>query len=1008
MLPIRLVIEAFGPYLDRQTVDFTQFADKFLIWGETGAGKTVLLDAMTAALYNHASAQERGDIKDMRCQLAPADKETLVEFTFSVRGRVYRFWKKLRAIKRRKAGAEEDYNMECGALELLEGGEERNLMESSKAREQEAVAERIVGMGYHQFVQVMVLPQGKFERFLTADSAEKEKILKNIFRTDRFNAYQESLGRMFRAMDADVRQMEGALSAKLNLYGAADAQALEEQLKVDREELGALETLAQTAKEAFERANAQAAAAQALEDAFVRHDRSVLALAALRDEEAPVRRAEQAIQLSERARLVQPELTERDRLARENSAAKQRTETAQLALAKARQERSAAAEMLHSCVMEKEENERRQAEYTAAQQRLPELAALDKAMRTHAAAEQAMTPLEKREAELAQRAEDLRKVTEAQREQLAELEKNAAGLAEKQRLCERYAQAKRQLQRITALEEQLAQAIAAHKRAEELLKAANHRAADALAQEAERQNQYFSNAAHELSKRLEDGKPCPVCGSLHHPDVHISAAYEDARNAFLRARELSRKVQKELTDAAAACEGAQQRVNGLMEQRTAAVAEAKSLMEYDAQAEKEAQSACARMEAAAKEAEKVKEALERSAKNAQVLEQQRADNRSALAEAQAALAAAKAVLQQAQQRVGDVQETASQLQARILQLKKELDDYEARMKAAQERDHAADVQLQLSSSALAEAQVRLEQLSAALDHAQAAWKGALEKQGFACEEECRAALLPQEETERMRMQVQAHAQKLAAAIAEEEAAQSAVAGKERPDVQAAAAQRQESQDKWNDALAQEGTKRALVTEKQKLLTGVRQEGEKVLRMRMTRDKMKTFTESFTYAKGVTLSSFVLSAMLGTVAEQANRLLSLVHGGRYRLSIKKAATKAKLDGLELAVHDAYTGLERDVRTLSGGEKFLVSLSLSLGLSAVVRAQAGGISMEAMFIDEGFGTLDPRSIKDALDVLTCIGSGSRVGIISHVDVLRENILQGIEVVKSERGSRVVVRT
>lgn len=111
---------------------------------------------------------------------------------------------------------------------------------------------------------------------------------------------------------------------------------------------------------------------------------------------------------------------------------------------------------------------------------------------------------------------------------------------------------------------------------------------------------------------------------------------------------------------------------------------------------------------------------------------------------------------------------------------------------------------------------------------------------------------------------------------------------------------------------------------------------------------------------------------------------------------------------MEVHDAYTDRERDVRTLSGGEKFLVSLSLSLGLSAVVRAQAGGISMEAMFIDEGFGTLDPRSIKDALDVLTCIGSGSRVGIISHVDVLRENILQGIEVVKSDQGSRIMIRT
>ena len=92
------------------------------------------------------------------------------------------------------------------------------------------------------------------------------------------------------------------------------------------------------------------------------------------------------------------------------------------------------------------------------------------------------------------------------------------------------------------------------------------------------------------------------------------------------------------------------------------------------------------------------------------------------------------------------------------------------------------------------------------------------------------------------------------------------------------------------------------------------------------------------------------------------------------------------------------------TLSGGEKFLVSLALSLGLSAVVRAQAGGVAMEAIFIDEGFGSLDPASIRDALDVLTRIGAGGKVGIISHVEALRENILQGIEVVKGKAGSRV----
>lgn len=1007
MLPIKLVMEAFGPYLEKQIVDFTQFAEKFLIWGETGAGKTVMLDAMTAALYNRASAEERGDFKAMRCQMAPPEKETLVEFTFSVRGRIYRFWKKLRAIKRRKTGAEEDYNMECGALEITHG-DERNLMQSNKVREQETVAERIVGMGYHQFVQVMVLPQGKFERFLTADSSEKEKILKNIFRTDRFNAYQDSLGRIYRAMDADVKQMEGALLTKLSLYAAADDKELEAQLLVDREQLGLLEAEVKAAQEAYEAVNAQTTAAQALEEAFARRDRSIQALEVLNAEEEPVRRMEQAVLLAERAVQAQPELNERERLGAELAAAQQQESAAQVALAKAKQARDRAAETLHSCLLAKEDNDAKRTQLLEARQRLPELAALDKALKAYEEAERALQPLERKEEALVQQTEQLHKKIEETRVRLEELEKSAAGLPAMQRLCEQYAQADRQLQRLRALEAQLVQAQREHSAAAERREEVNRRSTEALAQEAERQNQYFSNAAHELSKRLQEGKPCPVCGSVHHPNVHTSAAFDDARNAFLRARELSRKIQKELTDAAAACEGAQQRVNSLTEQLAQEKLAAQSLIPYDAQAEREAQEACRSMESAAKEAAEMKTALEDCERKRQLTEAQHAENRRALSEAQAACAAAQAVLQQTRQRAGDASESASQLQARILRLEKELQEYEARFKLTQEQDHQADVQLHLSSSAFVDAQERRAQRAQAFDEASRAAEAILQRLDFADEAACRAAMLPKEEMDRLRTEIQAHAQKLAAARFEEKTAREAVEGKQRPNLEALLRIRQERQTQWNEVLAAEGAKRALVREKEKLLADIRREGEKVLKMRAERDKLRAFTESFTYSKGVTLSSFVLSAMLSAVAEQANRLLALVHGGRYRLSIKRASTKARLDGLELEVHDAYTDRERDVRTLSGGEKFLVSLSLSLGLSAVVRAQAGGISMEAMFIDEGFGTLDPRSIKDALDVLTCIGSGSRVGIISHVDVLRENILQGIEVVKSDQGSRIMIRT
>ena len=220
MLPLKLTMEAFGPYLAPQVVDFTPFSDRFLIYGETGAGKTALLDAMTCALYNRASGGERGGIQDLRCKLAGPEQDTRVEFLFSVRGRRYLFWKRLRAVRRRKKDEDdraERYVLECGARELLPDGGERSLLESAKPTAQEAAAVEAVGMGFEQFVQVMILPQGKFERFLTADSAEKERILKTLFRADRFAAYQESLARQCREAEERLRADERGHLARLRL-----------------------------------------------------------------------------------------------------------------------------------------------------------------------------------------------------------------------------------------------------------------------------------------------------------------------------------------------------------------------------------------------------------------------------------------------------------------------------------------------------------------------------------------------------------------------------------------------------------------------------------------------------------------------------------------------------------------------------------------------------------------------------------------------------------------------
>ena len=161
--------------------------------------------------------------------------------------------------------------------------------------------------------------------------------------------------------------------------------------------------------------------------------------------------------------------------------------------------------------------------------------------------------------------------------------------------------------------------------------------------------------------------------------------------------------------------------------------------------------------------------------------------------------------------------------------------------------------------------------------------------------------------------------------------------------------------------------------------------------------------------GISLQRYVLGVMMTSVTVEANRLLAGVYRGRYRLyRTDEVSGRKRKGGLELEVYDSHTNQRRSVTTLSGGEKFLVSLSLAIGLSAVVQAQGGGIRLEAMFIDEGFGSLDRESVADALDVLQGVRRGSGiVGIISHVDQLEEVIPTRLEITKGKKGSVCTLR-
>lgn len=279
--------------------------------------------------------------------------------------------------------------------------------------------------------------------------------------------------------------------------------------------------------------------------------------------------------------------------------------------------------------------------------------------------------------------------------------------------------------------------------------------------------------------------------------------------------------------------------------------------------------------------------------------------------------------------------------------------------------------------------------------------------------ESQAAFLAALRTESTRKQLQqtiaAYEQNLAAATDRLQRAQNAVNGKTEPELSACKAAEQQA-----DALYRQLTAQTAVTAKElsDLQKAQLQLQELEKKMGTLQDAYQTAASLAETARGnnpsrLTFSAFVLQAILDDVLQAANLRLTSMSRGRYSLSRTGDVLDARREnGLNIEVTDSFTGVARPVKTLSGGELFLASLSLALGLSDVVQAYAGGIRLDTILVDEGFGTLDSEALDMAIRTLTDLQKGGRlVGIISHVSELRERISARLEVIPGQRGSTTV---
>ncbi|MGA1811440.1 SMC family ATPase [Frondihabitans sp. 4ASC-45] len=1003
----RLTLRAIGPYADEFTIDFAALRSSgvFLLEGPTGSGKSTIIDAIVFALYGGLAGASSSDDR-LRSHHAGPSVEPFVELVFETGAGIHliRRSPKWNRPKSRGVGTT-PVNMAVVLQRLATPGAVDGETLSTRAQEVGGEIPRILGVTKEQFLQTIVLPQGEFARFLAASGEERRLVLQSLFGTEIYDRTTATLVDARRAANAAVessqRAVDEALAGLRSTVDVADEQAPGDSPRVEEDAgLGGDDgTGSPVETMSIEVENAAEVVARLSAESGSAGERRDVARAALDDASA---KSAEVMRLAEAIEARRGLMARREALAGRVAVvaeARNRTELADraalvegparaLSLSEAKRERArdelaVLRGSIDDSLFEAELDDLRDRRERLAHERATLAAIVDLEVGLPARDDAQL----RTRGRLADRRSAIAAGETGVTARAAEREGLTAEIAVAAELAGTLDLETRRLDDLHAALEAVrhhAELADVSQIARESVSAAAARAREAVDTEADLRRRRISGVAGELALELIDGEPCSVCGATEHPapavllDGHptdrelddATRAREVAEAALQTARDAASALDARLGDAARAVgehDGDELRVHlteveAKIGAARAAVSERsradERLLRFDAEtAAQEAALAAERLDLAAEEARLETEAERLVA------------DRSRVAEILAGRAASCVAL-------SDELHADERVLVTIVRAR------EAEAAAAVEVEgRRADVELALASSTFASVAEASAALLAPGDRAVLLAEirdfdneSAVVADGLASP---RVAALDGDE------------------VADIEAAEGALAVASA--AHAAAADRAS---RLEDRAA--SSERALGRLQQALRAADAVAEESRAIVRMADVASASGAENL---HGVTLGTYVLLRRFDDVVAAANSRLGLMSSGRYQLEAaeREASSRARRAGLALTIRDNATGTTRDPKSFSGGETFYASLSLALGLADVVQAEAGGIELGTLFVDEGFGTLDPETLDAVMAELGALSAGGRVvGIVSHVDELKQRIADRIEVRRRPDGS------
>ncbi len=1012
MRPIELELRWFGQYAVGQTVRFDRLDKVFLITGETGAGKTTLFDAMAYALYGRGLGS-RSAGSGLRSQLAGAEDSTVVRFVFEVNGARWEVERSPYKFVRRKRTGTIDWDSYV-KLQRLTGPGAPELVAPDEIADK---LHELLVLKFEDFSKILVLPQGEFQQFLAMKSADRAKLLKTLFPVRRHElvaklAKDEASGIRGQVDEIDARAKEARRDFDPATFGAQD-EALSSRLvdlrAIEVSRLGEQNEAVRVSEEArslaglFSKHRERVARRDAHEAGRGEHEGAKRRLKVGRDAASALPAVKAEATLRGELQRLETQLGEARTAHALALAGRQELEPAQAGLPArdtALRDATQVVEALKSRLVDLRE---------LAKARVEERANTTKAATAAASAATVTALVAKAQASVAE-LDSLAVTREAAGPALLE----ARGALAACRLVEQDASA---VALWSGSREPALQSERRSKRARlealggELIEADNELAAAVARVEAD--------AALLLAATLRDGEACPVCGGLEHPSPRSGDAGGGDALALRKKCEKIAKTARDLRDTQSELVA---KVDAGFEAERAAAREASDRLLRAGYADPSAWTS------ALDAARSVLEPLEREDGVRAVVLAERPARNSALAKAKSAaelaadaaraafeaLARASGAVVNAAARLGEVGEvdaeiatTDGAMNAAVKANQRESDAI-AKVRAAWVASENAIVAAAANVAAL---NGQLEERTATLTSVASVARAALADAGFDTAAAAFAADVLPRDLEALQKRVDLWERELSSLTAQIGELELGIAGRAEPDVAAAEAAEQTAADAARVATRER-------SEVEAAQNHLRAKSKRIAELDAERDALLADSRGLLLlarhlngevAPKIDFATWMLTWWLERVLGQANGRMRSLSDGRYVFRLRTQQRDGRSHaGLDVDVLDTWSNQLRDVNVLSGGEKFLASLSLALGLADVVQALNGGVQLDTLFIDEGFGSLDAETLNRAMDLIDQISQHRSVGLISHVEAMQKAIFSQVRVAKSPAGSTIEVVT